>query len=85
MKKVFRRIRGMIKDSLETTTDVSGLDELRQIYAREYPFARNVRISRTEIHDRRLPEPWSGREHYILADFDGRSGQCIGMCNFYED
>lgn len=85
MKKLFRYHRGSLADSLATTIEVMGLYELKQILAKEPPYVHNVRIWRTRIPDDRLPDEWNGVCHYVVADFDGYTGQCIGMCNFYED
>lgn len=85
MKKLFRYHRGSLADSLETTIEVSGLYELRQTLAQELPYVHNIRIMRTKIPDDRLPAEWGGYSHYVLADFDGYFGQCIGMSNFYEE
>lgn len=83
--KLFRYHRGLLSESLDTTIEVSGLYELRQILAKDMPFAHNVRISLAADKDDRLPTEWGGYSRYVLADFDGFHGQCIGMCNFYED
>lgn len=85
MRRLFRFHRGGLAESLETTIEVKGLYELKQILAKELPYVHNVRIRRTWIPDDRLPEEWNGGCHYVVADFDGYIGQCIGMCNFYEE
>lgn len=85
MRKLFRYHRGTLSDSLKTTIEVMGLAHLKLILAENMPFAHNVRISLAADRDERLPEEWGGSSRYVLADFDGYSGQCIGMCNFYED
>lgn len=85
MKKLFRYHRSMLAESLETTIEVNGLIHLKMILAKEMPFAHNIRISLASDRDERLPREWGGYSRYVLADFDGYSGQCIGMCNFYED
>lgn len=85
MKKLFRYHRGLLADSLATTIEVMGLYELKQILAKELPYVHNVRIHRKWMPDDRLPEEWSGGCRYVVADFDGFIGQCIGMCNFYEE
>lgn len=85
MKKLFRFHRGSLKDSLATITEVTGLDEIRHMVAKEMPFAHNVQISWYSFPDSRLPPEWGGYSRSVLADFDGYSGQCIGMCNFYEE
>ena len=85
MKKLFRYHRGSLADSLATTFEVNGLMHLKMLLAQELPFAHNVRISLAADRDERLPDEWGGYSRYVLADFNGYSGQCIGMCNFYED
>lgn len=85
MKKLFRYHRGSLADSLATTIEVKGLYELKQILAKKLPYVYNVRIHRTWLSDDRLPEEWNGGCHYVVVDFDGYTGQCIGMCNFYEE
>lgn len=85
MIKLFRYHRGGLAESLDTTVEVMGLHDLRMMLAKEMPFAHNVRISLAADKDDRLPPEWGGYSRYVLADFDGYSGQCIGMCNFYED
>lgn len=85
MKKLFRFHRGGLTESLATTIEVTGLYESKQILAKELPYVHNVRIHRTWLSDDRLPEEWYGGCHYVVADFDGYTGQCIGMCNFYEE
>lgn len=85
MRKLFRFHRGSLAESLQTTIDVIDLYELRQMLAEVLPYAHNVRISRVENRDDRLPAAWGSVSRYVLADFDGYSGQCVGMCNFYEE
>jgi hypothetical protein len=85
MSKLFRFHRGSLAESLETTIEVSGIHDLRRILAVEMPYVHNVRISLASDKDDRLPAEWGGYSRYVLADFDGFSGQCIGMCNFYDD
>lgn len=85
MKRLFRYHRGMLAESLDTTVEVMGLDHLKLLLSKEMPFVHNVRISLAADKDDRLPPEWGGYSRYVLADFDGHSGQCIGMCNFYED
>lgn len=85
MKKLFRFHRGALAESLATTIEVMGLYELKLILAKELPYVHDVRIWRTWMPDDELPEEWHGGNYYVVADFDGYTGQCIGMCNFYED
>ena len=90
MKKLFRSHRGMLADSLKTTIEVSGLSELREkitdsIVWADSNYVKNIRIKNEVYNDSRLPAEWGGISYYVLADFDGYVGQCIGMCNFYEE
>ncbi len=90
MKKLFRFHRGLLADSLETTIEVSGLDELRKIISDSIVWAdrdyyKNIRIQKEAHNDPRLPEEWNGISHYVVADFEGYKAQCVGMCNFYEE
>lgn len=85
MKKIFRFHRGGLAQSLATAREVKDLQDLKCEVRNVLPFSTNIRISRSRIDDLRLPEEWGGVSHYVLADFDGNRGQCIGMCNFYEE
>lgn len=85
MKRLFRYHRPTLSESLSTTIEVSGLFELKRFLADDAAWAKNVRISLAADKDARLPSEWGGSSHYVLADFDGFRGQCIGMCNFYEE
>lgn len=89
MKKLFRFHRGLLKESLATTTEVSGLAELREKIADSVAWAnrnyfKNIRIKNEVHNDPRLPTEWGGVSYYVLADFDDGTG-CVGMCNFYEE
>lgn len=90
MKKLFRFHRGLLADSLATTIEVSGLAELTEkvnAYWNDFApdYLSNIRIDPTPHEDSRLPEEWGGVSYYVVADFDGYEGQCIGMSNFYEE
>lgn len=84
MRKLFRYHRGGLAESLETTIEVTGLADLRHILSVSWPSLRNVRISPREMIDPRLPSGWRQVSYYVIADFDGYEGQCVGMTNFYE-
>ena len=88
MKKLFRFHRGGLVESLATTLEVRGVDEIRKI-VNDHTLCsghfKNIRIEREPHADRRLSKEWGGISYYVLADFDGYSGQCVGMCNFYEE
>lgn len=86
-KKLFRFHRGLLADSLATTIEVMGLTHLIKEINAVYPkgHLRNIRIKNEPINDFRLPEEWNGVSYYVVADFDGYEGQCIGMSNFYEE
>ncbi len=90
MKKLFRFHRGSLDESLATTVEVSGLDELRKIVSESIAWAdrdyyKNICIQKEVHNDPRLPSGWNGISHYVVADFDGYKAQCVGMCNFYEE
>lgn len=88
MKKLFRYHRGSLSDSLATTLEVHGIDEIRKIVnscTLCSGYFNNIRIEREPHADSRLPKEWGGISYYVVADFDGYIGQCIGMCNFYEE
>lgn len=84
MKKLFRHHRGTLADSLATTIEVSCLADLKRILADKIPWAHNVRIDPNVMADARLPKDWDGVCYYVVADFYGYKGQCIGMCNFFD-
>lgn len=88
MKKLFRLHRGGFAESLATTTEVTGLSDMKAKLRSMLlcpVFYNNIRIDKMPLADPRLPKEWEGVSYYILADFDGYRGQCIGMCNFYEE
>lgn len=90
MKKLFRFHHGILSDSLKTTIEVSGLADLQKRVQAYWDsvapnYIRNIRIENRPIHDSRLPSEWNCVSYYVVADFDGYVGQCIGMCNFYEE
>lgn len=89
MKKLFRFHKGTLSESLATTINVSGLPEIREKIAdsiawADASFFKNIRIQNQAHSDPRLPPEWNEVSYYVIADFDGHAGQCIGMCNFYE-
>lgn len=85
IKKLFRKHRPFLIDSLDTTIEVNGLSDLIKYCEKEIPYAKNVRIREDELIDNRLPAEWGNVTHYVVGDFEGYTGQCIGMCNFYEE
>lgn len=86
MKKLFRFHRGSLADSLATTIEVEDFYDLMEKIKENYTLCRleNIRIAKKAMVDHRLPQEWDNISFYVLADFDGYKGQCIGMCNFYE-
>lgn len=90
-KKLFRHHRYTLAESLATTITVEGLADLRQVLQEYWDtmspgFISNIRIKNDRMPDDRLPREWNGASYYVLADMaDGYKGQCIGMCNFYEE
>ena len=86
METLFRFHRGLLSDSLETTTFVTGLPAIKA-YISEcdpvlYHSIRNIRIKPEPYMDERLPKEWGSIEYMVVADFDGYKGQCIGYTNF---
>lgn len=81
---------GLLSDSLATTIEVAGLADLqKRLQAHWDSFApgyiSNIRIKDNPYQDPRLPREWGGVSYYVVADFGGYTGQCIGMSNFYEE
>lgn len=85
MKKLFREHRGLLADSLATTIEVSGLADIVRHCEQEMPWVKNVKIYDKQLIDHRLPAEWGKITYYVVADFEGYTEQCIGMCNFYEE
>lgn len=87
MKKLFRYHGRLLTDSLATTIEVAGLADLQKEIEADFPqgYLSNIRIKNEPRKDPRLPEEWDGVSYYVVADFDGYKGQCIGMSNFYEE
>lgn len=83
--KLFRHHRGSLADSLKTTIEVQGLDDMRQ-YLTDYwnGYLSNIRIQGRDLKDHRLPAEWNGVSYYVVADFADGGWGCIGMTNFYE-
>ena len=86
MKKLFRYHRGSLRDSLATTIEVSGLNDIKEQIMSDENWAVccvELYIKSRPSHDPRLPSDW-GDEYLVVGKFaDGNEG-CIGMCNFYE-
>lgn len=84
-KKLFRLHKRLLEDSLETTIEVKSLSDIIEFLKEEMPWAKNIKIKDYKLTDRRLPPEWGITTYYVVADFEGYTEQCIGMCNFYED
>lgn len=86
MEKLFRFHRGLLSDSLETTTFVTGLEAIKT-YLKEsdpllYHELSNIRIKHEPYMDERLPKEWGSTEYMVVADCKGYNGICIGFTNF---
>lgn len=80
-RKLFRPHRGSLEDSLNEIEEVSSLKDIRE---KIDSYFKNVRIQEEYIDDsQRLGLAWK-ETHYVVADFNGFTGQCIGYTNFYE-
>ena len=85
-KKLYRDHRWLLADSLETTIEVNGIEDIRKHIMSDPIFSRyvkNIHISKEPIEDDRIGDSWNPTYH-VLADLDNHKSQCIGMCNFYE-
>lgn len=86
MEKLFRFHRGLLDESLETTTFVTGLPAIKAFISENAPLLyhsiKNIRIKHEPYVDDRLPKEWGCIEYMVVADFDGYKGQCIGYTNF---
>lgn len=87
--KLFREHRRLLVDSLETTVEVKDIADMRNKIQAKWNeicpnYLSNIRIEKHKYKDPRLPKDWGGVSYYVVADFEGYKGQCIGMCNFFE-
>lgn len=80
-RKLFRPHRGSLKDSLNEVVEVSSLKDVRD---KTDSYFKNVRIKEEYIDDSQRSDLEWKETHYVVADFDGFSEQCIGYTNFYE-
>jgi hypothetical protein len=78
-KKLMRFHRGSLKESLATTIEVSGFDELKSIVISKYG-SHKVEIYPKVITDTRQPEWWGELCFHIIAD-----DCCVGFSNFFEE
>ena len=81
MKKYFRYHRGGFLESMGTMTEVTCLDDIRELHKDGSQY-KNIRIGDGVQDDRCVPFGWGDMTYYVVADFDEYTGQCIGMCNF---
>ena len=88
-KKFFRHHRGGFEDSMRTMVEVGGLDDIRRIVTETSifkDFYKNIRISGEGVRDERcIPYGWGDTVYFVVADFDGHTGQCIGWTNFKDE
>ena len=87
-KKYFRYHRGGFEESMKTMVEVNGLDDIRRIVEDDAlikGYYKNIRIGDGLVDHRCAPYGWGDTSYYVLADFGGYTGQCIGMANFRED
>lgn len=82
MIKQFRYHRGSFIDSIKTSIEVNGIDDIREQFNKSV--LKNIKIKNDPIEDNRLPENWGNIEYIVVADFDDYEEQCIGFCNFYD-
>lgn len=82
--KLFRRHRGGLSESLDTTVEVKNLKELRKYIKSELGFSSNVKIKKDPVKDNRLPPEWGNLSYYVVADIGDYKEVCIGMTNFYK-
>jgi hypothetical protein len=86
-KKYFRYHRGGFDESMKTMVEVNGLDDIRRIVEDDAlikGYYKNIRIGDGLVDHRCAPYGWGDTSYYVLADFGGYTGQCIGMANFKE-
>ena len=86
-KKYFRFHRGAFKDSMKIIVEVNDLDDIRRIIEDDAlikGYYKNIRISDGLTDHRCVPYGWGDMSYYVLADFGGYTGQCIGMADFKE-
>ena len=88
MKKLYRQQRGSLSDSLNTSIEVNGLNDI--LYYENKMIYKNFNIenyysniSTIFVGDdsTRCGNDWK-ETYYVLVDFEGYKQQCIGMCNF---
>lgn len=85
-KKLYRDHRWLLADSLETTIEVNGIEDIRK-HVLSNPlisqYYEDIHISPDPIKDSRMGDMWNPT-YYVLADMGKYKNQCIGMCNFCE-
>lgn len=87
-KKYFRHHRWLFEESMKTMVEVNGLDDIRRIVEDDAlikGYYKNIRIGDGFADKRCESYGWGEMSYYVLADFGGYTGQCIGMANFTED
>ena len=91
MRKLFRWHRGSLEDSLATTVEVQGFEEIQKIVtelstSQGIPagFFSNVRAKFVADDSARCGEEWKAT-YYILADCSQFKEGVVGMCNFSKE
>ena len=82
--KLFREHKAFLDDSLATTVEVNGLNDIVKLVEEKMPYVSNVKIRADVIPDKRLPPEWNGICYLVVGDLEGYQEQCIGMSNFFE-
>lgn len=87
-RRLFRWHRFGLSESLDSTVEVHSLSQMISFILKDFPadnYLHNIRISTDHLNDSdRCGKEWEER-HYVLADFEEYTGQCIGYCNFIAD
>lgn len=84
-KKLFRFNRETLTESLDTTIEVSGFDDLRnKVIETLGNVDEVVKIINEPRKDPRLPSEWGGVSYFVVADIKGKGAELVGMSNFYE-
>lgn len=83
MIKQFRQHRGSLDESLKTSVEVSGIEDIRKYL--DTSILKNIKIKNDPITDNRLSENCGNIVYKVVADFGEYKEQCVGFCNFYEE
>jgi hypothetical protein len=73
---------------MSTKKEVQGVNDIVEHYKNDQlmkGFYKNIRIDPDTRRDHRTKnDDWGPDTYMIVADFQGYTGQCIGMANFCE-